>query len=58
METAYTREGYGREIVELGRKNPKIVVLEADISTSTKTCYFAQEFPERFFNIGRESEYQ
>ena len=52
METAYTREGYGREIVELGRKNPKIVVLEADISSSTKTCYFAEEFPDRFFNVG------
>ena len=52
METAYTREGYGREIVELGRKDPNIVVLEADISSSTKTCYFAEEFPDRFFNVG------
>jgi transketolase len=52
METAYTREGYGQEIVELGDKNPKIVVLEADISTSTKTCYFADKFPDRFFNVG------
>jgi transketolase len=52
METAYTREGYGEEIVELGKANPKIVVLEADISTSTKTCYFAEKFPDRFFNVG------
>jgi len=52
MEYAYTREGYGQELVELGLKNPKIVVLEADISSSTKTCYFAERFPERFFNVG------
>ena len=52
MNTAYTREGYGEEIVELGKENPKIVVLEADISSSTKTCYFAKEFPDRFFNVG------
>jgi len=52
MEFACTREGYGQEIVDLGRDNAKIVVLEADISSSTKTCYFAKEFPERFFNVG------
>ena len=52
METAYTREGYGQEIVELGKEDPDIVVLEADISSSTKTCYFAEAFPERFFNVG------
>ncbi|MCL4417454.1 MAG: transketolase family protein [Actinobacteria bacterium] len=52
MQTAYTREAYGQEIVKLGGENPDIVVLEADISTSTKTCYFAKAFPERFFNVG------
>lgn len=52
METAFTREAYGEEIVELGKENPDIVVLEADISASTKTCYFAKKFPERFFNVG------
>ena len=52
MDTAHTREGYGEEIVELGKENPKIVVLEADISSSTKTCYFAKQFPDRFFNVG------
>ena len=52
MKTSYTREGYGEEIVELGKENPKIVVLEADISSSTKTCYFAKKFPNRFFNVG------
>lgn len=52
MNTAHTREGYGEELVELGKENSKIVVLEADISSSTKTCYFAKEFPDRFFNVG------
>jgi transketolase len=52
MQTGYTREAYGEEIVRFGEENPNIVVLEADISTSTKTCYFAKKFPDRFFNIG------
>lgn len=47
-----TREAHGEALVELGRENPNIVVLEADISTSTRTCYFAQEFPSRFFQMG------
>jgi transketolase len=52
MQTGYTREAYGEEIVKLGGEDSNIVVLEADISTSTKTCYFAKKFPGRFFNIG------
>jgi len=52
METAYTREAYGEELVKIGRQNKDIVVLEADISTSTKTCYFAERFPDRFFDVG------
>jgi len=47
-----TRDAYGEILVELGEKNPNIVVLEADISKSTRTCYFAEKFPERFFNTG------
>jgi len=47
-----TREAHGEALVELGRMNPNIVVLEADISTSTRTCYFAEEFPNRFFQMG------
>ncbi len=47
-----TREAYGRTLVELGKKNPNIVVLDADLSCSTKTSYFAKEFPNRFFNAG------
>ena len=52
MKTAFTRGAYGEEIVKLGEENPDIVVLEADISSSTKTCYFADRFPDRFFNVG------
>lgn len=46
------RNTYGDTLVELGRKNHDIVVLDADLSCSTQTCRFAKEFPERFFNCG------
>jgi len=46
------RETYGKTLVELGRENPDIVVLEADLSKSTMTQFFAREFPERFFDCG------
>ncbi|QUL97954.1 MAG: transketolase family protein [Candidatus Fermentithermobacillus carboniphilus] len=47
-----TRDAYGEILVELGRENPNIVVLDADLSSSTKTEKFAKAFPERFFNVG------
>ncbi len=47
-----TREVYGKTIVKLGETNKDIVVLEADISKSTRTIYFSKAFPKRFFNIG------
>lgn len=47
-----TRQAYGEVLVELGRTMPEIVVLDADLSASTKTNMFAKEFPERFFNMG------
>jgi transketolase len=46
------RETYGRTLLELGLENPDIVVLDADLSHSTMTGYFAQRFPERYFNCG------
>lgn len=49
---ASAREAYGRTLVELGRKNPHLVVLDADLSRSTMTSVFAQEFPNRFFDCG------
>lgn len=51
-KTASLRETYGRTLVELGKENPDIVALDADLSRSTMTHYFAKEFPERFFNCG------
>ena len=47
-----TREAYGKALLELGRKNPDVVALDADLSGSTKTKVFGKEFPERFFNVG------
>lgn len=46
------REAYGQALVELGKESPDIVVLDADLSRSTMTQFFAQEFPERFFDCG------
>jgi len=47
-----TRDAYGQALLELGRRNPNIVVLDADLATSTRTGLFAKEFPDRFFNVG------
>jgi len=46
------RETYGKTLIELGRENRDIVVLDADLSRSTMTMLFAREFPERFFDCG------
>ena len=45
------REAYGKELASLGEKNKDIVVLDADLSSSTKTSVFGKKFPERFFNM-------
>lgn len=47
-----TREAYGEALVQLGRENPRVVVLDADLAKSTKTIDFAKTFPERFFDMG------
>lgn len=47
-----TREAYGKALAELGMNNPKIVVLDADLSKSTKTADFKKVCPERFVNMG------
>jgi len=52
MEKIATRDAYGQTLVELGQENENIVVLDADLSQSTKTSLFARHFPERFFNMG------
>lgn len=52
MEQLYQRDVYGKALVELGRQDKNIVVLDADLSSSTRTSFFAKEFPQRFFNFG------
>lgn len=47
-----TREAYGEALKEIGAQNNDIVVLDADLSKSTKTNVFAKAFPDRFFNVG------
>lgn len=47
-----TREAYGVALAELGKTNDKIVVLDADLSKSTKSADFKSVYPERFFNAG------
>ncbi|MBI9094001.1 MAG: hypothetical protein JEY71_03865 [Sphaerochaeta sp.] len=44
--------GYGEALVELGDTNKDVVVLDADLSHATMTCYFADKYPKRFFNVG------
>jgi len=51
-ELVSTREAYGKTLLELGEKYPDLVVLDADLSQSTMTHYFANRFPDRFFNCG------
>jgi len=46
------REAYGRALAEYGAKNPGVVAVDADTSSSTLSSYFAERFPERFFNFG------
>lgn len=47
-----TRESYGKALAELAKSNKNVVVLDADLSKSTKTADFKQVAPERFFNMG------
>ncbi|MCP4651777.1 MAG: transketolase family protein [Candidatus Omnitrophica bacterium] len=52
MEMLYARDVYGRTLIELGKKDPRVVVCDADLSGSTRTALFRKEFPDRFFNFG------
>lgn len=51
-EKISTRQAYGDALVELGKNNSDIIVMDADLSKSTMTAGFKKEFPERFFNAG------
>lgn len=50
--TKNPREAYGLALVELGRRRPDVVALEADLGNSTRSVLFAKEFPDRFFQMG------
>ena len=47
-----TRDSYGNALVELGKKHPEVVVLDADLAGATKTSVFMKEFPERHIDCG------
>lgn len=47
-----TRQSYGEALLELGKNNENVVVLDADLAGATKTNIFAKEIPERFFDMG------
>ncbi len=47
-----TREAYGKTLVKLGEQYPELVVMDADLSKSTKTADFGKAYPDRFFNMG------
>ena len=51
-EKIATREAYGKALVELGKQNNKVVVLDADLAGATMTKYFKAEFPDRFYDCG------
>jgi transketolase len=52
MTEKMIRVGFGEALVELGKINDKVVVLDADLSHATMTHFFAKEYPKRFFNMG------
>jgi transketolase len=52
VEMKKTREGFGRALVDLGERDPRIVVLVGDLTESTMVSFFAERFPERFIQVG------
>ncbi len=46
------RDAYGKALLELGGRDPNLVVLDADLSGSTRTVLFGKQYPQRFFNVG------
>lgn len=52
LAEASHRQAYGLALAEYGALNPDVVVLDADVSSSTLTSHFAKRFPERFYNVG------
>ncbi len=52
IEKKKTRQGFGHALLELGRQDPNVVVVTADVGGSVNVNYFAEEFPDRFLNVG------
>ena len=52
VEMKKTREGFGRALVDLGARDPRIVVLVGDLTESTMVNFFAERFPDRFIEVG------
>jgi len=52
VEMKKTREGFGRALVDLGERDPRIIVLVGDLSESTMVHFFAERFPDRFIQVG------
>ena len=51
-EKMATRQAYGKTLVEIGKTNPNLIVMDADLSKSTMTAEFKKVYPDRFFNMG------
>lgn len=51
-EWKLARDGYGEGLIELGKEDPRVVVLGADLSDSTRALWFQEKYPERFFSFG------
>lgn len=52
MSDRALRDGFGDYLVELGKNNKQIIVIDGDLSSSTRTIKFANKYPKRFFNMG------
>ena len=52
LEREASRDGFGEALIEIGEQNSQVVVLSADVSSSTRCDAFEKKFPERFFQIG------
>ena len=52
MDNKSTRDAYGEALLRLGEKDSRVVALDADLPSSTRTGKFGKRFPERFFNCG------
>ncbi|MGH9958044.1 MAG: transketolase family protein, partial [Pyrinomonadaceae bacterium] len=52
MEYKATRQGYADGLIELGKENPRVLVLDSDVAKASRSCDFQKVFPDRFFNCG------